>query len=377
MPSAKRPRPGTKPGRSSLSSSQLFGPAALLLIALGVARAPAHAAAPDPFAFFQPTVVLTAGERKQLERGEPLARVIPGEDREVAVFAAMKTTIDGDRLLAWVQRIEALKKNAYVLAISRFSETPRLEDLKGLTLEEHEASDILDCRPGDCSLKLSGDEMRTLQQAAARQGSNEAPKNAALERAYQSVMLRRIEKYLAGGLAGLPNDESTSDALRPADALAALLDHTRFLSAHTPTFAQYLSHFPRAPMRGVESFVYWSKEQIAGKPIVSATHVSTLRSEVPGVPEGLAATIGIFSTHYVNASLGVMAVVREAPGAPGYLVYMNRSQVDVLGGMFGGLVRMVVARRLRSEATDVLRDIRKRLESGVPPAGAAASETQR
>jgi hypothetical protein len=304
-------------------------------------------------------------------------RVIPGEDREVAVFAAMKTTIDGDRLLAWVQRIEALKKNAYVLAISRFSETPRLEDLKGLTLEEDEASDILDCRPGDCSLKLSGDEMRTLQQAAARQGSNEAPKNAALERAYQSVMLRRIEKYLAGGLAGLPNDESTSDALRPADALAALLGHTRFLSAHTPTFAQYLSHFPRAPMPGVESFVYWSKEQIAGKPIVSATHVSTLRSDVPGVPEGLAATVGIFSTHYVNASLGVMAVVREAPGAPGYLVYMNRSQVDVLGGMFGGLVRMVVQRRLRSEATDVLRDIRKRLESGVPPAGAAASETQR
>jgi hypothetical protein len=114
------------------------------LIALGVARAPAHAAAPT-FAFFQPTVVLTAGERKQLERGEPLARVIPGEDREVAVFAAMKTTIDGDRLLAWVQRIEALKKNSYVLASSRISETPRLEDLKGLTqVVRRQAVDALD-----------------------------------------------------------------------------------------------------------------------------------------------------------------------------------------------------------------------------------------
>ena len=142
---------------------------------------PRTARRPNPFAFFQPTVVLTAGERKQLERGEPLARVIPGEDREVAVFAAMKTTIDGDRLLAWVQRIEALKKNSYVLAISRISETPRLEDLKGLTLEEDEASDIMDCRPGDCSLKLSGDEMRTLQQAAAQERSNDGAKNAALE----------------------------------------------------------------------------------------------------------------------------------------------------------------------------------------------------
>jgi hypothetical protein len=71
-----------------------------------------------------------------------------------------------------------------------------------------------------------------------------------------------------------------------------------------------------------------------------------------------------------------MAVARAAPGEPGYLVYMNRSQVDVLGGMFGGLVRMVVQRRLRSEATEVLSDIRKRLESGAPPAS-AATEAQK
>ena len=159
MPSAKRPRPGTKPGRSCLSSSRVLGSAAILLIALGVARVPAHAAAPDPFAFFQPTVVLTAGERKQLERGEPLARVIPGEDREVAVFAAMKTTIDGDRLLAWVQRIEALKKNSYVLAISRISERPRLEDLKGLTLEDDDTCigmplELVWDEPDDAGIRL-------------------------------------------------------------------------------------------------------------------------------------------------------------------------------------------------------------------------------
>jgi hypothetical protein len=350
---------------------------AVLTLLIAAALAAARPDEPsDPFAFFRPTVVLSAGERSQLERGDPLTRVIPGEGREVAVFAAMKTTIDGDRLLAWVQRIEALKKNSYVLAISRVSQTPRLEDLKSLRLDEDEASDILDCRPGDCSVKLSGDEMQTLQ-AAARAESNDRAKNAALEAAYQGVMLRRIETYLTTGLAGLPNDESTSDTVKPADTLASLLAHTRFLSAHAPDFARYLVGFPRAPMPGVESFVYWSKEQIAGKPIVSATHVCTLRSDAPGVPEGLAATVGIFSTHYVNASLGVMAVVREGAGGPGYLVYMNRSQVDVLGGMFGGLVRMIVQRRLRSEATGVLRDVRKRLESGDPPAPATATEAQR
>lgn len=341
----------------------------LVAIAAGLAAKPPDEPR-DPFAFFRPTIVLSAGERKQLERGEPLTRVIPGEDREVAVFAAMKTTIDGDRLLAWVHRIEALKSNQYVLAISRVSSTPRPEDLKALTLEADEASDIMDCRPGDCALKLSSAEMRALQ-TAGKQAASDRARNAALQLAYQNVMLRRIEDYLAGGMAGLPADESTSAATRPADTLGRLFDHSQFLSDHAPEFARYLLGFPRVPMAGVESFVYWSKEQIAGKPIVSATHVSTLRSDDPDRPEGLAATVGIFSTHYVDASLGVMAVVREAPGGPGYLVYVNRSQVDVLGGMFGGLVRMIVQRRLRSEATEVLRDIKKRLESGNPPAPAA------
>ena len=66
-----------------------------------------------------------------------------------------------------------------------------------------------------------------------------------------------------------------------------------------------------------------------------------------------------------NASLGLTAIMRGSDGR-NYLVYLNRSEVDVLGGFFGGLVRMVVGRRLKAEASDVLRGLRNRLESGEP-----------
>jgi len=75
MPSAKRPRPGTRRGRSSLSSRRLLPPAAILLIALGVvARAPAvhHGEEAAPF----------SGERlRQLRRarGEDLVEGFPFE----------------------------------------------------------------------------------------------------------------------------------------------------------------------------------------------------------------------------------------------------------------------------------------------------------
>ena len=41
----------------------------------------------DPFAFFQPSVTITADDRRQLDRGEPIARVLQGKDLEVAIFA--------------------------------------------------------------------------------------------------------------------------------------------------------------------------------------------------------------------------------------------------------------------------------------------------
>ena len=97
----------------------------LALLALQVLAAAPNT---DPFAFFQPSVTLSMDDRRQLDRGEPIARVLPGQDHEIAVFAAVRVDIDGNRLVAWMRRIEVLKKSAYVLAISRFSDPPTIED---------------------------------------------------------------------------------------------------------------------------------------------------------------------------------------------------------------------------------------------------------
>jgi hypothetical protein len=197
------------------------------LIALGVARAPAHAAAPDPFAFFQPTVLLTAGERKQLERGEPLARVIPGEGREVAVFAAMTTTIDGDRLLAGCAAHQRLKKN--------HARARDLADLPDTALEDEWAHarggqkppTSWTAAPGTAGLALS-DGMRTLGTAAALQTSTDHARNARREGAYQGVMSAASRYRRRSGLATCQfRARLARDVLRPADTLSAL-DHAKF-----------------------------------------------------------------------------------------------------------------------------------------------------
>jgi hypothetical protein len=317
----------------------------------------------DPFAFFRPSVTITAGDRRALDRGDRIARVLPGASGRVGVFAAVRVEIDGDRLVAWMREIAALKKSPYVLGIGRFSDPPRLEDLDDLTLDDQDLSAIRRCRPGDCDLKLAGPEIEFLQRAVLHSAEDWKP---AAQAAFRQVVLQRVQRYLAGGHAALDGYEDKDGPVSLEERFSSVLGEARFLTDGLPQFADYLGRYPHARMDTVESFVYWSKERLAGKPIVSATHVSILRSSDSTLPDALVAGKGIFATHYMNASLGITAVLRGDSGSPNYLAYFNRSDTDVVRGIFGGLVRVFLERRLKNEASEVLLGLRRRLESGDP-----------
>lgn len=325
----------------------------------------------DPFAFFQPSVTITAEDRRELARGRPITRILSAKDREVAVFGAIPVSIDGARFLAWIRHIEALKRGPYVPVIRRFAGPPRITDLLDLMLDDEDLSEIMACRPRDCGLKLSAGEMTELQRAAADAGSHW---KAALQERFRHIVLERVQTYLETGV--IAPYENHEDEVQPAQAFGRLVDHSLFLNERLPSFANHLRGAPTSSP-AIESFVYWSKERLAEKPIIRVTHVHILRDDDPGLPDVLIAGKEIFTTHYINASLGVTALVRGNPGGPNYLVYLNRSEVDVLRGMFGGILRWFMQRRLRAEAAAILEGLRRRLESGEPPPDVRADDHDR
>ena len=339
-----------------------------MFVALLVLQALASVPLADPFAFFQPSLPITADDRRQLDRGEAIARVLPGNGLEVAVFAAVRVDVDGDRLVAWMRRIEELKKSAYVLAIGRFSDPPRIEDLARLTLDDQDLSDIRACRPGSCGLKLSAREMMNAQAAASGAEGDWKP---AVQQAFRHAVLERVQMYLANGQVAAYQDQS--EPVWPPRSFLRLLDRSTFLTERLPRFADHLRQYPPTAAPEIESFMYWSKERLASRTIVSVTHVSIVRSSDPRLPDALVAGKGIFTTRYVNASLGLTAILRGAAGESDYLAYFNRSEVDVLGGVLGGLVRWFMERRLKAEAAAVLQGLKRRLESGEPPVVARGS----
>jgi len=304
------------------------------------------AALVDPFAFFQPTFRVQPAERATLSRGAAFARAVPAPPRHVAIVAAIPVHIDGDRLVAWINDIVALKKSPMVRELGRFSVTPSLADLRGLTLDEGDARELASCRPVTCGVKLSAAEITHIR-AAMRPGRpvNDEP----VQQAFRDVVLARA----------LDDLHTAGDAAEPP----------AFLTTNWPSVSLDTRALPSPLASGSEQFLYWAKDVFAGKPVVSVTHVTIVRGRRAGEPEVLVIGRQVFATHYIDGTWSLTSLVRD--GERRYLVYVNQSSIDLLDAWYAGLLRRVVERRVREEAVDVLNGLRRRLESGDPPAHGA------
>lgn len=332
-----------------------------MFAALGLSAAEPGLRRSDPLQIFHPAVTVSPAERAQLNRGETLVKSLPAVDGQVAIFAAVTTDVSGQRLVRWVRRIDAMKRGRYAPDVVRFSEPPRIEDLATLQLAEDDLDDLRTCRPGDCGLKLSAEEITTLSHIA-RERRPGWQREA--QQAFRLALLRRAHTYLAHGLEGLPPYLDRRAPVRLDEEFAAILAASSFLPTRFPMLARFLSRYPAASEPDVESFLYWSKEILGNKPVISITHV-TLAQFDHGADAAVVSR-QVYASHYMAGSLAVTAISGGTDGSR-YLLYLNRSRVDVLHGFLGGLVRRIVERRLRSEAGDVVDALRRRLESGDPP----------
>src|SRR5688572_7849830 len=109
----------------------------------------------------------------------------------------------------------------------------------------------------------------------------------------------------------------------------------------------------------VETFLYWSKEYYgAGKPMILLTEVAIYQPSADAV---IVAGKQLFSNRYMNGAMWLMAITTDAAGAH-YLMYLNRTTVDLLGGLFGGIKRSMLEGQLSNEMPEIIARLRERLE---------------
>jgi hypothetical protein len=330
----------------------------------------------DPFEFLAPWVVLSDSDRRRLDRDEVVVRTLPGGDRQLAVFVATRLNAAPDALVAWTRAIAELKRSQFVLAIGRFSDPPSTSDLEALSLDERDLDSIRDCTPGDCGVKLATPEIMSLRAAMPASGSGWRD---AVQREFRRLLVARVNAYRAGGLAALSASTDRTTPSTHDQAFSAIVARSPYVM-RVPTLEAWLQRYPHMDDPHIESFFYWSKEHYSGgKPVISITHVGIVRPEPESrLPAVLVTGKQIFATHYIEGALGLTLVTRSGPNGVRYLAYLNRSQLDLLRGFFGGLARSVVEARLERQSPQIVRGLRLRLESGSPSgAGAPADRSLR
>ena len=281
----------------SVAPMRVGVPVTLLMACVLLSSASPHGESfDDTFAFLYPTVRFSVDERTQLDKGGIVLRILPAKDHELAAVAAGSLNAGVEELLASVRDIVDLKRGPLVPQIGRFSSQPTIQDVQSLTLDDVDVAAIKQCRPDDCDLKLTPDEIVRLQQVISQ---NSGDANAAINGEFRRILVERVKDFLHRG-----DPEG-------GDEFSTLLRHSPYVQAHSPQLAVYLDRYPTQPLAGSESFTYWSKEEYGWKPMITATHVTILRGDgSDGRPELIVVSRDIMATRYTSASLVLTLLFR-------------------------------------------------------------------
>jgi hypothetical protein len=317
-----------------------------------------------PFAFLEPTVRVSHIDRARLDTGEVIARVLPADDGHIAFFAAARLKAQPEALLDWTRAIAELKRGSMVLAVGRFSDPVANDDLDALSLEPGEVDALKRCRVSSCDFKLAATEIRGLQDALRGAGSEW---RAVVQREFRRILIARVRLHQQSGLLALPPYADHGGRMSVGEAFSSMTARSPWLTRAFPDVVNSLLAPRRDPFPAGDGFYYWSRDRYgSGKTVVTVTYVQLLRSD--RIPQAMTVSTQLYASHYIDGALGVTAVVCDEAVQSCYLAYLNRTRVDLLGGLFGVFKRRVIEDRVESEGPALMRDVTRRLEGRRPGA---------
>jgi hypothetical protein len=311
------------------------------------ASSPAHALLRKVGAF-------TPMELGRLDRGEPIAKVLDTDRREVAVVGAVRITGSQAKLFDRYRSASNEKTSDVVMETGRFSTPPVPDDLRHLHFEDYDLDTIRTCKPGDCGVRLSTRDMGRFAQDVNWGASNWKEQAADL---WRKLLAANANAYLANGTLGDYRNKATP--LDVADEFKILYESFADFERLSPEFMAHLKHFPSARLEGTEDLLYWSKDDI-NRPVTRVTHLSLYPAPRGVSRPGFIATKQIYAAHYFDAGLGLTCAFDDGLGF--YMVSMNRVRTRSLTGFTRTLVRSIVQRRSRDSVEGLLRSMKGAIE---------------
>jgi hypothetical protein len=296
----------------------------------------------------------------RVRAGHVVARLLESRsDSEVACVGIATVGVPNQYFLSQYRDIGKFKKGPAILQLGTLGMPPSVSDLRNLTLSHADIEAIKECRPGDCKVKLSASMLEQI-----RKSMDGAPATIELgNSAFRTALIDYVTRYLAAGNPELICYTDKMPRVCLAEELRGLLGEFSVLREQAPMFYEHLAGSRQVPLEGVENFLYWSEEKLGPlKPILSVTHVMIYSMEREGARWSFIAAKQIYASHYSRASLSLTVLVQRNGQNDLWMLYVNRSRVDGLGGWLGAAKRAIVRRRLRNGMLENIGRIRTKLE---------------
>jgi hypothetical protein len=312
---------------------------------------------------------LNAGHLRALHRRRAVVRSLDTvDDREIATVGVVRMRVGPSFFVERMRDVESRAGSELVLETATFSTPARPGDLQALRFEADMIRALGRCRVHDCDVQLSRKALARFSGISASMRRSAAPETM---RAVLADMVRDYQQRGAAALMTYADDDEEESA---AVAFERLVSDPPAVLRRLPTLHDHLTRFPESTGEGIEDILYWSRDRIGPAIIVSVTHLAITGPADHGIAAA-AVSRQLYASRYFDASLGITLVLdrREGSSQVCDIVYVNRSRVDVFGGIFGGLTRLVARHRVRSGMARALIALRDRLEGefsrqGVPTA---------
>jgi hypothetical protein len=332
--------------------------ASLLVVAGPAASPPAEQAR----AFLASAFDLKTTDFGDIDAGRVYSRTLDVSDkREIATLGVVRIKMTPEYYVQRLADIANFKRDDAVLQIGTFGNPPELKDVAGLTLDDTDIKSLRGCRVGNCGVQLSAEAIDLFRRDVNWQRAD-APAQANL--VMRRVLVEYVTRYLREGAAASMQYADQSEPVNLGHEFATLTGSELRGWQHFHALRQHFVDYPTtSPAATIDSF-YWSKEKVGRRTVVSITHVAIAHTAAGSPADYAVASKQIYGTHYFDASVGLTLLVRDrSSDSPiTYLAYLNRSRIDLLNGMLGGITRRLVSPRARSTVADQLARLQRTLE---------------
>ncbi len=317
------------------------------------------------FQFLKEDMKFSEDELSTIKQGKLITKLIDGDTKDEVSYVSI-TRIDISKaffLKHYGKDVNPIETFS-VSEMGRFGNPPKLTEIQNLKLDPKDIQALKDCKVGKCDMKVSSKMMeRFSNEIDWSQPDYEEDVN----KLFQQILFAYIQGYFTGGNAALIEYDDQRQPVSLSEEFDDILKESQYIFRHSPEFYKFLETFPDGNPSGVESYIYWAKEDIgANYNVVSLNHIIMLIPDDPALSSTIVSK-QIYADHYYEGSLRLTAAVEnpEAVTPSMYLVHLNRSKIDALSrnGFLTGTIRRRIQSGLINSMNKRMKAIKENLEA--------------